>query len=121
VEIEGALIAEEGEVELGDSFGVGEEVDLDDLPVLNGEGARQQAPDPGEFHEVGGRSTEQTRPTDGDAMRITTMTEGPLTSRWTPRSASLGGSIAGTSHRGETCDGEITQAICDPKPTCAIG
>jgi hypothetical protein len=37
MEIEGALIAEEGEVELGDSFGVGEEVDLDDLPVLDGE------------------------------------------------------------------------------------
>jgi len=39
VEIEEALIAEQGEVELGDSFGVGEEVDLDDLPVLNGERA----------------------------------------------------------------------------------
>jgi hypothetical protein len=39
LEIEGALIAEEGEVELGDSLGVGEEVDLDDLLVLNGEGA----------------------------------------------------------------------------------
>jgi hypothetical protein len=44
VEIEGVLIAEEGEVELGDSFGVGEEVDLDDLPVLNGEGADGERP-----------------------------------------------------------------------------
>jgi hypothetical protein len=37
--VQGALIAEEGKVQLGDSFGIGEEVDLDDLLVLNGEAA----------------------------------------------------------------------------------
>jgi hypothetical protein len=35
----GRSVAEESQVELGDSFEVGEEVDLDDLPVRNAEGA----------------------------------------------------------------------------------
>jgi hypothetical protein len=76
VEIEGALIAEEGEVELGDSFAVGEEVDLDDLPVLDGEGAdgeRLAVTD----RDGSGRAVDQRALCDQPAPRCNRLEPGP--------------------------------------------
>ena len=53
-EADDALNAKRCEVELGDPFGVGEEVDLDDLPVLGRDGGDREGLPAEEGDEPGG-------------------------------------------------------------------